>query len=409
MITVSHPTGNANLRAAIDGMEAAGILSHYYTAIATYPGNAFDWLSKIGPLEDFSRRSFSPGLASKTQVHPWKELGRLLASKTGMRSLTQHETGLLSVDAVYQSIDEYVAGRLIKEQPKAVYAYEDGAATSFERARQLGIATLYDLPIGYWRTARRMLNETIAEYPEWATTIKGVLDSPEKVARKDRELELSDQIFVASTFTADSLKDYPGKLAPVHIIPYGFPTPIQNRQYDSVGQRPLRLLFVGGLSQRKGIAELFAAVDHFGDKVTLTVVGRKVAEDCAPLNAALAKHRYIPSMPHQQVLALMREHDLLVFPSHFEGFGLVMTEAMSQGTPVITTERTAGPDIIEHGEDGYIVPAGSTEALINQIDELVSRPERVAEVGRAASRRAAQRPWSAYGHELAVAIQDVLR
>jgi glycosyltransferase involved in cell wall biosynthesis len=58
----------------------------------------------------------------------------------------------------------------------------------------------------------------------------------------------------------------------------------------------------------------------------------------------------IAGSPHfriHEVLREMQRHDVLVFPSLFEGFGLVIVEAMSQGLPVITTSHTAGPDIIE--------------------------------------------------------------
>ena len=104
----------------------------------------------------------------------------------------------------------------------------------------------------------------------------------------------------------------------------------------------------------------------------------------------------------------MRQQDVLLFPSHFEGFGLVITEAMSQGTPVITTERTAGPDLITDGEDGYLVPAGSSEALASRIEALLSEPTCIKRLGRAASHRAGQRPWSVYGRELAAAVTRVL-
>ena len=408
MITFSHPTGNANVRAALDGLEAAGLLGHYYTAIATYPGNPYDLLSRLGPFRDFGRRSFAPALAGKTHTYPWKELGRLFAAKAGLSSLVRHETGPLSVDAVYHSIDERVASRLARERTGAVYAYEDGAAATFAAARSLGIPALYDLPIGYWRAARRLLGEVVEQYPDWAMTIKGMQDSPEKLARKDRELALADHIFVASSFTAHTLRDYPGELAPVHVIPYGFPAPVTNRQYPAPERGPLRLLFVGGLSQRKGLAELFAAVEPFRDRIALTVVGRLPQEDCPPLNAALSRHHHIPSLPHNKILELMGQHDLFLFPSHFEGFGLVITEAMSQGTPVIATERTAGPDLIEHGQDGFIVPAGDTAALSAQLEAILQRPAQLASVGRAALHRAGQRPWAVYGTELARTIQEIL-
>src|SRR5690606_10987933 len=116
---------------------------------------------------------------------------------------------------------------------------------------------LYDLPIGYWRYAKKLLSDEQEKWPDWSSTLTGLMDSEFKLERKDQELAMADLIFVASTFTAKSLDEYPGKLAPIKVIPYGFPETIKTREYN-MGNRPLKLLFVGGLSQRKGIANMFA-------------------------------------------------------------------------------------------------------------------------------------------------------
>jgi glycosyltransferase involved in cell wall biosynthesis len=240
--------------------------------------------------------------------------------------------------------------------------------------------------------------------------LTGFGDSERKLARKDEELRLADIIFVASSFTAKTLEDYSGKLAPVKVIPYGFPTVNPTRNYEKVNNsKPLKLLFVGGLSQRKGIADIFAAVQNLGKKVELTVVGRKATENCIALNNALSKHKWIPSLPHSEILKLMSMHDVLLFPSLFEGFGLVITEAMSQGTPVITTDRTAGPDLIENGKNGWIVDAGSTEKLQDCIEEILTRRADVPEIGREAMNTAQKRPWEVYGQELSKAISEYLK
>ena len=142
-------------------------------------------------------------------THPWKEAGRLLALKTGQKKLIQHETGIFSVDTVYKSLDKYVGKNLAREKKhgvSAVYAYEDGAYYAFREARALNIKCLYDLPIGYWRAMHTMLAEQKELNPGWAVTLDGLKDSQEKLHRKDEELRLSDQIFVASNFTADTLK-----------------------------------------------------------------------------------------------------------------------------------------------------------------------------------------------------------
>jgi len=163
---------------------------------------------------------------------------------------------------------------------------------------------------------------------------------------------------------------------------------------------------VGGLSQRKGIAQLFEAVEAVGKRVALTIIGNKPGSSCPALDGELKKHTWIPSLPHNKILEQMQAHDVFVFPSLFEGFGLVITEAMSQGTPVITTERTAGPDIIDHGRNGWIVEAGSTNALQSAIEYLLDRPYMIKEAGLAARETAKNRPWEVYGHEVAQALLE---
>lgn len=407
---LSHPTGNANVRAAAEGLVRADKLASFYTTVATFPGSILAQLSVLPPLAELNRRRFDTALQKQTHTWPWLELGRILAGKVGIPNFIQHETGIFCVDAVYRSLDKRVAKTLPQAAQlgtTAVYAYEDGAAFAFRQAKALGLTCLYDLPIGYWRAALRLLLPERERWPEWAATLTGFEDSPTKLAQKDEELHLADKIFVASQFTANTLRDFPGTLAPIKVVPYGFPEAYAARQYADVQpSRRLKLLFVGGLSQRKGIANLFAAVQALQPHVELTLVGRKMTDQCPALDVALRQHRWIPTLPHANVLELMREHDALVFPSLFEGFGLVITEAMSQGTPVITTERTAGPDFITHGQNGWLVEAGSTEALQEAIAELLTRPRSIAEVGRAALETARQRPWEVYGRELALALGE---
>ncbi len=405
-----HLTGNANVKAAIEGFATAGLLSEFHVTIAATPGSMLDRLGALGIFSEIRRRRFSLALKPFLRTWPWLEVARILAKKGGFKKLTKQGSGPFHVDAVVQNLDKHVADSLklaVKNGVNAVYGYEDTAIFSFREAKRLGIQCLYDLPIGYWRTAHRLLETERQRWPEWIPTMPGLSDWDEKLERKEEELRMADRIFVASTFTANTLKEFPGTLAPVEIIPYGFP-PVSNevRIYQSFkNNRPLKILFVGSLSQRKGIADLFAVADDFGKKVKLTLVGSKPTNNCIVLENALAKHEYIPGLPHHEVLKLMRENDVFVFPSLFEGFGLVITEAMSQGTPVITTERTAGPDLIENGKNGWLIEAGSTSALKNAIGNLLEHPEIVEEAGRAAMETARKRPWNVYGKELAEAIQ----
>ncbi|HEY6977148.1 MAG TPA: glycosyltransferase family 4 protein [Chitinophagaceae bacterium] len=401
-LILSHPTGNANVRAVAVGFMEADLLYKFHTSIASFSGNMLDIISALGPLKEIRRRAFDSILEPVTKMYPWLEIGRLMSSKARISRLIQHETGPFSIDAVYRNIDRRVASTLhfgSKNGAKAVYAYEDGARCTFKEAKKLGLKCFYELPIGYWRTAKLLLEAEKERWPDWASTITGFDDSETKLGYKDEELLQADRIFVASTFTAKTLKDFPGNLAPVDIIPYGFPEVNDKRIYSGVTHK-LKLLFVGSLSQRKGIADLFSAVQAFRDHIELTVVGRKVNDKCPALEKELAKHIWIPSLPHKKVLQLMQQHDVLIFPSLFEGFGLVITEAMAQGTPVITTERTAGPDLIENGNNGWLIEAGSVKELQTIIEKLLCKPQLISNAGKEAMETARTRPWKLYAHEL---------
>jgi len=409
-IIISHPTLNANSKNLVIGLLKNKLLFKLFTSIAIFPGQLLFKLSSNSKLKDLKRRSLDKTWQSYTQSKSFFEFGRLLASKLHLEYFVKHEKGLFCIDKVYQNHDKWVANSLTEAKKKglsAVYAYEDGALATFTKAKQLGLYCIYDLPIGYWKSARLLMQNEFDVNSDWSSTLTGFNDSSEKLNIKDQELALADVIFVASSFTKKTLEEYSGNLPEIKVIPYGFPEVKQKKEYQSLANRKLKVLFIGGLSQRKGLSYLFDAVEGIQNKVELTIVGHKAVANCDVLNLSLEKHKWIPSLPHDQVLACMREHDVFVFPSLFEGFGLVITEAMSQGVPVITTDRTAGPDIIKNGEDGWIVPAGSSVAIKEIFTKILEKPEIVEQFGLAAQQKAQTRPWSVYGQEMADALSSL--
>ncbi len=403
MFLLSHPTGNQNVRHSALALYEAGLLGELWTCLAFDPNSFTSRLLPGAVRSEAARRAFPEALRPSIHTHAWRELARLGSRRLGWHGPSAHESGWCSVDAVYQALDRRVARRL-ERQPRlsAVYAYEDGAAATFAAAKRLGRKRIYDLPIGYWRAFDEICRIEQEAEPAWAATLVGTRDSAAKRERKDEELAGAELIVVASRFTAATLGRYPGALAPIRVVPYGAPTPPDTaRTWSSEG--PLRVLYVGSLSQRKGLSYLFAAVGALGQGVHLTVVGSRVA-DCPALDQALAGHHHLSSLPHDQILALMRTHDVLVFPSLFEGFGLVITEAMSQGLVVITTPHTAGPDLITDQEDGYIVPIRDAAAISARLEGLRADRTLLAQLGGQALARARRRGWDSFRHDLRQAL-----
>ncbi len=127
-----------------------------------------------------------------------------------------------------------------------------------------------------------------------------------------------------------------------------------------------------------------------------------------PAPAVLGKYRWLPSLPHDELLREMSRHDVLLFPSLHEGFGLVMTEAMSQGLVVITTPHTAGPDLISDGADGFIVPIRSSAAIEEKLALLLHDPERLRALQEAAREKARTLTWENYRQRLLHLAREVV-
>jgi starch synthase len=111
--------------------------------------------------------------------------------------------------------------------------------------------------------------------------------------------------------------------------------------------------------------------------------------------------------PREALLREMSEADVFVFPSLFEGFALVILEAMATGLPVITTSNTAGPDLIEDGKEGLIVPAGDVEALQTAMAFLLNDPERARAMGHAAHEKAKEYTWERYGEKYEAMLHEL--
>ncbi len=409
ILLLAHPTGNANVRAAARALHEAGWLRELDSCICWNPESALGLILPPSLAAQLQRRAF-PGIpAELLHSHPWRELLRLAGVGRRLPWLQRHEHGPLAIDAIYRSFDRHVAARLPRNAClQGVYAYEDGALHTFEAAQSLGLRCIYDLPIGYWRAAQQIFAEERELVPDWACTLTGLADSASKLSRKDEELALADAVIVASGFVRSTLQSHQACTAPIHVVPYGSPPPIAHLPPARASHEPLKVLYVGSLGQRKGLSYALEAIDCLSSSVRLTLIGRPTFSHCAPLNAALQRHRWIASLPHAQILEQMRQHDVLLFPTLFDGFGLVITEALSQGLPVITTLHSGAPECIKDGVEGFIVPIRSSQAIAERLQHLADNREQLAAMRQACLRRAAGLSWAGYEQGLRAAVGQLL-
>ncbi len=402
-LVLAHPSGNQFFRHLALALRDERMLAHLCTAL-DWRGGAWERFLPRGVQAELSRRRFSADLGVRVMQHPWRELSRLAAGRLGLDALVRHERGWLSVDAVYRDFDAWVAAKLPEfEGANAVYAYEDAAESTFAAATRLGWRKIYDLPIAYWSMSRRLLEEEAQRWPEWEPTLLGNRDSVAKLERKTREFEAADVVVCPSRFVADSLPT--GRSTKrVVIAPFGSPASASPPRSEPAVNRPLRILFVGSMTQRKGLADLFAAMRLLRrDDVELAVLGSPVASSDFYRQQFRAFH-YVPPRPHAEVLTFMRTCDVLCLPSIVEGRALVVQEAMSAGLPAIVTANTGTDDVIEEGRSGFIVPIRSPESLAAKIAWFADNRPVLPEMARDAQAAAARFTWGAYAQTIVDAL-----
>ncbi len=147
-------------------------------------------------------------------------------------------------------------------------------------------------------------------------------------------------------------------------------------------------LFVGRLSEEKGLRTLLAAWGRLNNRVPLEVVGD------GPLRATIqneAQHRTMGSihffgwMPRDRTLAAIKQARFLVFPSEwYEGFPLTIAEAFACGVPVICSRLGAMEEIVADGRIGLHFTRGDPDDLAAKVEWAWAHPEEMAAMGRAA-------------------------
>ena len=91
--------------------------------------------------------------------------------------------------------------------------------------------------------------------------------------------------------------------------------------------------------------------------------------------------------PRKDVPALMHAIDVFAMPSIWEGFGLVLLEAMSAARPIVASRVATIPEVVIQGETGLLVPPGDPLALADALSQLADQPARARQLGQAGRER----------------------
>ena len=278
----------------------------------------------------------------------------------------------------------------------------------FRRAKLHGRRTVLNYPIAHHDYAKALLEEEAEREPAFAESLLSQIP-PRKLAEQlDYECALADQILLGSTFARESFLSSGFSPEKLVAIPYGADvsgrfTPGHARRHD----RMFRILFVGQITQRKGITYLFHAYDKVkGPGTELALAGRLVGGEPA-YRPYRHLFRHVEDMANAFLPDFYRSGDVLVLPTLIEGMGLVVLEAMACGLPVIVSPNGPG-DIVRDGIDGFVVPVRDVDAIAEKLELLRADENLRQQMGIAARQRALEFSWDRYAMRAADAVLGLI-
>jgi glycosyltransferase involved in cell wall biosynthesis len=383
-VVLSNPVVNTNVKNAVQAFFKFGMLKKFVTSFCFVKG------SILSNFKGLSGREFKGLKQTKIARNiPWFLFHRLIALFAKCMSISYSW-----VTRLYLFHDSLVARRFL-ENSDIIYGYEDSCADTFAKAKKAGIFCVYELPIMYYREHKKIIAEELEKFPIFKPYLPILEETEHKIHRKEKELELADLVIVASLATKKSLTNFGFNEKKIAVIPYGAPIDYMfpdNYQKDVL----FRAIFVGSICPRKGVHYLIEAWKSISsENMELILVGEMAYPDeWVKMNRKYFTH--YNRLPHSELVKLYQSSDVFVFPSLVEGFGLVILEAMACGLPVITTENTAGPDVITEGFDGFIIPLRDSQGLAEKILWCSNNRSLLRKMSKNARKKAEFYSWESY-------------
>ena len=164
---------------------------------------------------------------------------------------------------------------------------------------------------------------------------------------------------------------------PNRVFPFMYTaeTPVASVPSKRTGTRDsiVRIVYLGRCVKGKGVQDLLGALTELGNaKVSLTVIGDgdlRAALEAAVSRSPILRARvtFTGTVPYLEAVASLSDFDLLVLPSHCDGWGVVVNEALMQGVPVVCSDMCGSKDLLAESWRGGVFRSGSTQSLAKEL------------------------------------------
>jgi glycosyltransferase involved in cell wall biosynthesis len=324
---------------------------------------------------------YSPDLATASVVD---FTASLLVHEASWRLQRLADWPLLTVRNAWFQHRAARAVESMRANPAAVFAHSYAAREIFRAAKERGWITVLG-QIDPGESHFQVVREVATRWPEFGPAL------PEPPADYfsswHDECALADHIVVNSEWARDSLARAGVEQAKLHVMPLPFEAPAEaafERAYPSAfsSARPLRALFVGSVAAFKGVPAMLESLDRLQDApIEMTFVGPGAAH-IPDRFMSDRRVRFAGAVSRSDVMQYYRDADVLVFPSHSDGFGMAQVEALGWQLPIIAS-RSCGR-LVEDRVNGLLLPEVSAEAIASALREVM-QPGVLARLSRAAT------------------------
>lgn len=405
-VIVSNPGTAVFVQSSIKGYYNAGLLNMFLTSIA-YKDNHLLYhllnktLPSIGSTLQKKRLNFLPNNLIKQ--HSIGELVRLAAAKFTNGNIA---------DFIWEKSEknfDYWVSLQIKNEINWVHTYEHAALETLKVAKAKKIHSIYEQTSAHHSFYTSLFEQTVKEYAEFANfadTGLVINKAIKRNERRDAELATAEYIRCNSSFVKHTLINAGINEKKISVIPLGFPEPVKRRQQKS--DKKLIFLHVGKQRLVKGSHLVYLAWKKLNitpDIAELWMVGNyglpEFFRQDLPLSIKIIAHQN-----REELEQLYQQANVLLSPSLSDGFGMVVTEAMSNGIFVIASENTGAKDVITNEKDGLIIKANDVEHLMQSIKWCVEHPQETNNRGLNALDKANSWQWSHHANAVANFIID---
>lgn len=153
--------------------------------------------------------------------------------------------------------------------------------------------------------------------------------------------------------------------------------------------KPVRFLYVGRFFYKtKGVDTLMKSIKHLRGEWTLDLVGGygKNAQEVITWAEAHPQVQYLGSWASSSIVSNLADYDVVIIPSKYDGWNLLVNEALHAGVGTIATNQTTSHEVIEESAAGMVIKADSPCSLANAMQSIVDNPQTVIEWKQRATR-----------------------